>query len=162
MAKKNVTSIAKKGKAKSKTTNVKTTNKQQKKEPVNNFEKKAKEKIDNLIANIEFSPEEKKTAESKISKEEMGGIDWLSEQVDMLYRENEKLKKELTKREENPYVHKPIENEDIKIKETLLNEFLYLQKLWNDPNYNLVIEPKSFILRLVKLFPYLKDYINIR
>lgn len=143
--KKNVISIAKKTKTKE------DTNKNISSDSINDFEIKAKKKVEELLSNIELTPQQKKQAENQISKEELGGIDWLTEQVNLLTKEKEKIKKEYL----GVIMKKDKELNEIKnnIKIYFNDLLIYIHK-WNG---KILYEEKKFKAKMFNLFPFLKN-----
>lgn len=114
------------------------------------FQELAKQKIDELLNSIELTPTEKKEAQNVISKEEMGGINWLSEQVDVLTKENQKLKNEIVKVKQTQNA----ELADIKNKITIFyNDIHFYFNKWGG---RITLNQKEFSDKFIKLFPFLK------
>jgi uncharacterized small protein (DUF1192 family) len=146
-AKKNIASIAKKGRGRPPKTEVP----KEKNQNLESFEVKAKKKIEDLLGNIELTPQEKKQAETKISKEELGGIDWLSEQVDLLSKENQTLREQLKKVDfENNGEVSELKN---KIKMFYNEIHIYFNK-WGG---KVTLNKKEFSSKFIKLFPFLNE-----
>ncbi len=146
--KKNLASIAKKRSGRPKKTDESIT---QTKSNKNDFEEKAKKKVEELLGSIEMTPQEKKQVESKISKEELGGVQWLTEQVNLLTKENEKLKQEI----KFTTLNKDRETNELKNKvKIFFNDIqTYFQK-WGG---SLVVRHKEFNQKMYNLFPFLND-----
>ena len=145
--KKNMASIAKKSGDKSSKNKV-----PENKEIINDsFEVKAKKKIDDLLGSIQLTPQEKKEVETKISKEELGGIDWLSEQLDLLTQENKSLKDKLSKAgfDEN--------KELIDVKNKIKIFYNEIQIYFNKWGNKVTLNKKEFNLKFLKLFPFLNE-----
>lgn len=147
-AKKNIASIAKKNK-----TTVKEKQPEKKNEDVSkeSFEIKAKKKIEDLLGNIELTPQEKRVAENKISKEELGGIDWLSEQLDLLTKENQSLKKEINQEKFNS------NKELIDLKNKIRVFYNEIQIYFNKWGGKVTLNKNEFSLKFKKLFPFLTE-----
>ena len=147
MAKKSkVASIAKRGVGSSKAKTYKKNNK-----PEGGFEEKVREKVNDLLDNFDLEPEEIKSAKTKISREELGGIDWLSEQVDLLTKRNNVLENTIKK------MRGEKEGGELKIKNDVIdffNEFQYYYHNWS----NFQVIPKEFIKKMVKHFPFLEQH----
>lgn len=144
MTKKTAVKIAKKGKPQTKKTD----------EPKKNlgaFEVKAKKKVEELLGSLDLTSQEKKLAESKISKEELGGIEWLSEQVDVLSKENEKLKKELNQISSKTSSEERAIQNNVKL---FFNEIQLYFKRWGTNEMR--IHKNQFNKKMYYLFPFLK------
>ena len=145
---KNMASIAKKttrGRPKS----VEQTNKSE----ISNedYKAKAREKIDELLGDIELTPQERKKINEEISKEEMGGINWLSEQVDLLTKENEKLKSEISK------TRGLSSKESMELKNKIIEFFSEFQTYYLKWG-KLHVDPPSFMNKMIKIFPFLQQH----
>lgn len=127
------------------------TNKNISSENINDFEIKAKKKVEELLSNIELTPQQKKQAENQISKEELGGIDWLTEQVNLLTKEKEKIKKEYL----GIIMKKDKELNEIKnnLKIYFNDLLIYIHKWDGKISY----EEKKFKAKMFNLFPFLKN-----
>ncbi len=141
--KKSAASIAKKSKGRPK--------KEEKTISGDDFEKKAKKKIEELLGSIALTPQEKKQAENKISKENFGGIEWLSEQVNLLTKENEKLKKEVNETKSG-------ENKELsELRNEVISFYLELQTYFNKWGRVEIKEPE-FSVKMIKMFPFLERF----
>lgn len=145
---KNMASVAKKT-TRGRPKNVKETNNPQ----ITNedYKAKAKEKINELLGDINLTTQERKKIDEEISKEEMGGINWLSEQVDLLTKENERLKSELDK------LKMLSTKESMELKNRIIEFFTEFQTYYLKWG-NLYIDPPSFMKKMVKTFPFLQQH----
>jgi len=153
MAKKNVAAIAKKrGRPKGDVT-TKKENITTKKNNDISFRDKAKKKAEELLGDINYlSPQEKKDVEKRISSEEMGGVEWLSEQLDLLSTENEELKKHIeTFKSSTDKKYVELKNDVI----SFFIEFHTYHKKWGN---RFKVDPPKFIEKLVKTFPFLEQH----
>lgn len=158
MAKKNVASIAKK---RSRPKNTEVSQKSDvaiktevtKQEDDASFRDKAKRKAEELLGDITYlNPKEKKDVQKRISSEELGGVEWLSEQLDLLSKENENLKNSIKKSQllsEKKYVE--LKNDVI----SFFIEFYTYHKKWGK---SFKVDPPKFINKLIKTFPFLEQY----
>jgi len=164
MAKKNVAGIAKKSRGASKTkkkeeTTPKVNQDDKSLEMTKDYKDKAKERIDELMRDIDLNPQERKKATEKITKEEMGGIEWLSEQVDKLSKTNERLLKEnLDLKKVKQDTTKDNTKEYVELKNSVITFFNEFQTYYFKWGSKMVIEPEKFIQKMVKDFPFLKQY----
>lgn len=148
--KKRAVSIAKRGKKKEvENTEKKSKIAETKEDSLDMYKLKAKEKIDELLGGMDLSFENKKDVEDKISKEELGGIEWLSDQVDRLVKENADLKKEIEMLKSS--------GGEKELEKTVISFFRELQDYyWKFPSFK--INEDAFISKMVVTFPFLKNY----
>jgi hypothetical protein len=136
---------------------------------------KAKQTVNELLQDVKILPsnDDKLLEIENDSKENNGGNEWLSEQVDVLTQENEKLRQE-TEIAKEDYARIFAENQRLKnnlgvvdegaIKIKIIELFNELQNnyismgvnpMTNTPNF--VIYFPAFLERMVMFFPFLGD-----
>jgi hypothetical protein len=154
MGRKSLLQLAKEGKAKNSLSNKVVKEKVIPKTPTEVRDAKAKEKVEELLKDINLHPEkEKKVVLDKNSKE------WLEDQISLLSDDNEKLRKELgTLKEENEKLKNS--NGDIAVMNKVIDFFNDFQNNYIpgvDPNGrpNMLIWPVAFMNRMVDFFPFL-------
>lgn len=128
---------------------------------------KAKKRVEELLQDVSLSPQKKEDNQKPQKKE---GIEWLEEQVDLLSKDRESLRKELAQSKED-YEKMFNDNQRLKTnpsKSDVNNIELTVIRLFNEiqTNYrnipNLIIEGRAFMEIMVKYFPFLKKEKNYK
>jgi len=135
----------------------------------NYLEKKAQEKVDEVLREIDSITEKKtesyvnnsnKISENKISENKIDGIEWLQEQIELLSNENEQLKNQidiLINKQNLPLLNNSIDDSSL-LKENIIKLFNELQSHHLRLGENFIIYPIGFMKRLIKFFPFLEEY----
>lgn len=158
--KKNLTSLAK-----SRTTSTRkksTTNRSSKSTTTKNTDDrdlKAKQKVEELLQDIELTKENKNTTPKNEEIIDKKGVEWLEEQLQILTEKNENLEKEIAKNKSQ---------NNSSVEEKILQLFNELQEGYkNNPGYydgrpNFIIHFPAFLNRMVMFFPFLKEHIKFQ
>jgi hypothetical protein len=133
---------------------------------------KAKAKVSELLEGVDLVPKKEdellEVESERVSGELQAGNEWLEEQVQRLTEENEKLKSEIELSKED-YAKMFQSYQQLKNNPSIQSEggaelkirvgqlFNELQAQYLSLGANFYIHPPSFLLRLIKFFPFLEN-----
>ena len=136
---------------------------------VDDKELKAKEKVKELLKDIDLlSDADKKVVSAEIQK----GTEWLEDQINVLSEKNTELEKEAAEAKEN---YKKLFADFQKLKEGNVSQadsgevnkkvvqlFLELQDNYNKLGRNFIVYFPAFLNRMIMFFPFLQKHKNFK
>lgn len=159
MAKSSVTQLAKKKRGPGrppKTTQTKTeTVKKTTPDPM----EVARQKAEKLMNDLELTETTKKeevveTKKAEVEEVDNNSIEWLQEQLELLSNENEVLKVELKK------LSQSTNQGDSMVKNNVIKYFTDYLKYRKTQSTDVVITHSNYVAKMVKLFPFLREYVR--